>query len=237
MVVAWSSNGRAREEGHDMTLGVLDADDDDFDGEDEYVDDLSAVPEWGVSDPQSAIEEFTGATVAHLMRVGYVVAARNLKNKEDREDIVQQAFERVVIAARRRDTPPSHANAYFGKIVLSLIVDKWRRERAVKRGSGAIITSIDDSIHVKDPHPTPEQSAGNLELRNQIVASLKRLSPEHQEILGLALDLDSGDFSRMSHAEIARRLGLEPKTVKSRLHEAKKKLAICLAEWRKEEWS
>lgn len=212
-----------------MTIKTLDAEgDDDYD-----IDEIDVVPTYE-SDPRATIENFTGTPVEYLMRVGYSVAKRYLLSKEDSEDVVQEAFERVILAARSRKSVPKNGRAYFARIVLNLIIDMWKKQLAAKRGGGAVVLGLDEKIQVEDLAPTPSDSAENIELRRCVLAAIDTLSPANREVLELALDIDSGNFDRMSHAEIAERLGLPTKTVKSRMHETKKKLAICLADWKEE---
>ncbi|GAA2130954.1 hypothetical protein GCM10009825_12280 [Arthrobacter humicola] len=203
-------------------------------GDDDYdLDDIDIISPYE-SDPRAAIEVFTGTTLEHLMRVGYAVSARKLRKREDREDAVQEAFARLAAVARRRAPARDNPGAYFARIVLSVIIDNWKQELAAKRGGGAVVLGLDDEIQVEDPSPTPPDLAQIEELRRRILAAIEALPPAHRAVAELALDIDSGDFSRVSHAEIAERLGLTTKTVKSRVHETKKKLAICLADWKEE---
>ncbi|WP_285320741.1 RNA polymerase sigma factor [Pseudarthrobacter sp. lyk4-40-TYG-27] len=218
-----------------MTIETLDTEgDDDYD-----VDGAESVPDCA-ADPRAEIEAFTGTTLEHLMRVGYSVSARKLQKREDREDTVQEAFVRLISVARRQPALPQHpgaerAAAYFARIVLSVIIDNWKQEVAAKRGGGAAVLALDNEIHVEDPRPMPPHHAQMRELRTRILTAVETLPPGHRAVAELALDIDSGDFSRLSHSEISERLGLPIKTVKSRIHEIKKKLAICLADWKEEQ--
>ena len=213
-----------------MTTKTFDAEgDDDYD-----IDEIDVVPAYE-PDPRAAIEAFTGTTLEHLMRVGYAVSSRKLRKREDREDAVQEAFARLIVVARRQAPTRENPGAYFARIVLSVIIDNCRQELAAKRGGGAVVLGLEDKIQVEDPNPTPPDLAQVAELRRRTLAAIETLSPVNREVLDLAFDIDSGSFERMSHAEIADQLGLTAKTVKSRIHETKKKLAICLADWKEEQ--
>lgn len=214
-----------------MTMKSLNAEgDDDYD-----LDDTDVVVPASDSDPRTTIEAFTGTTVEHLMRAGYSIARRQLRSREDSEDIVQEAFERVILAARSRKSVPRNGRAYFAQTVRNLIIDMWKMQLAAKRGGGATMLSLNEKIQTEDPGPTSSQIFENLELRHRILAAIETLSPANREVLDLIFDIDSGSFERMSQSEVAERLGLSTKTVKSRVHETKKKLAICLADWKEEQ--
>ena len=81
--------------------------------------------------------------------------------------------------------------------------------------------SLDDeavSAEVPDTRPTPEAAAEQKELRAQIEAGLRTLSPEHREVLILR------EIQQLSYDEIADALSLDLGTVKSRISRGRRQL-------------
>ena len=87
--------------------------------------------------------------------------------------------------------------------------------------------SLDDeavSAEVPDTRPTPEAAAEQKELRAQIEAGLRTLSPEHREVLILR------EIQQLSYDEIADALSLDLGTVKSRISRGRRLLRNFLME-------
>lgn len=87
--------------------------------------------------------------------------------------------------------------------------------------------SLDDeavSAEVPDTRPTPEAAAEQKELRAQIEAGLRTLSPEHREVLILR------EIQQLSYGEIADALSLDLGTVKSRISRGRRQLRNFLME-------
>ena len=87
--------------------------------------------------------------------------------------------------------------------------------------------SLDDeavSAEVPDTRPTPEAAAEQKELRAQIEAGLRTLSPEHREVLILR------EIQQVSYDEIADALSLDLGTVKSRISRGRRQLRNFLME-------
>jgi RNA polymerase sigma factor (sigma-70 family) len=186
-------------------------------------------------DRRDLVESYMGLTMEELTRIGFRVAMNRLNSQEDRKDVLQEAFLRVIMVAQRGDPRPDSPKAFFAKIVDNKIIEIYRSRIALKNGQGITTASLDEGYGVADKAPLPEQRAMAAELHDRIVAAIATLTSDHLAGVELAVDIDSGDFHRISHAEIAARLGIETKTVKHRIHEAKKQLAIRLADWRKED--
>ena len=75
-----------------------------------------------------------------------------------------------------------------------------------------------DSAEAADTAPTPEEAAEHRELRQQIEAGLKTLSPEHRAVLVLR------ELHQLSYDEIAESLELDLGTVKSRISRGRRQL-------------
>lgn len=167
-----------------------------------------------------------------LFRVGFSVAKRSLNGDRDAaEDVVQAAFEKMIRAATNGSQDrPDDPVAYFCKAVANAAKDHLKKMHAKFRGSGvrAVSLSLDGNVTIISAVPDPADLAANVILRERIFAAIEMLTPDHRQVLLLAVDPDAGDFGRSSHAEIASLLHIKISTVKSRLFEAKKKLAAVL---------
>jgi RNA polymerase sigma factor (sigma-70 family) len=154
-------------------------------------------------------------------------------NEQNALDLAQDIMERLVGSADSGVVVTSPA-AYIKKKTTNLFLDNYRKEMTLKRGSGQIVPGLDDeALNVADTAPGPEGVALSNEEKNIIYAAIKELSPVLREVVELAIDPDEGNFQRITQAEIAQQLGISPKLVKSRMHDAKEKLAEMLKDMTK----
>ena len=152
----------------------------------------------------------------------YRTACLVLRNPDDAEDAVQEAFLRVW---RFRDAIPQDAgrNAWLYRVVVNACVSRIRSESARSgRDEGA-----DALAGLADASPEPSVAAERSELAGTVGAALAEL-PEH-----LRIPLVLRFYAGLSEKEIATAIDRRPGTVKSRLHEARQRLALDrrLAAW------
>ena len=101
------------------------------------------------------------------------------------------------------------------RLTSNACVDLLRKEN---RHQGPSLDDETVSAEVPDPTPTPEKAVEQKELRGQIEAGLKTLSPEHREVLILR------EIQQLSYDEIADVLSLDLGTVKSRINRGRRQL-------------
>ena len=144
-----------------------------------------------------------------------------LRSREDSDEIANDAL----LAAWNAIPPeePADLAAYLCRIARNLALNRLRRDRAAKRGGGAL--PADEALLERLPAPdSVEQAAEARETAARISAFLRAQPPETRQI-----------FIRRywffdSPEEIAARRGMKPNTVKSILYRTKQKLFAYLKE-------
>jgi len=156
---------------------------------------------------------------------GYPMAFRTacliLRNPADAEEAVQEAFLRVW-RFRAAIPPPPARNAWLYRVVVNSCLSRLRADaRRPRTGDGAEVT------HLPAPDPDPGQAAEHAGLAAAVLGALADL-PEH-----LRVPLVLRYYSGLAEREIATAIQRRPGTVKSRLAEARRRLALdpALAAW------
>lgn len=138
----------------------------------------------------------------------YNVAYRMLRNVEDAEDAVQEAF----ISAYRSFSKfkgQSKVSTWLYRIVVNACLMKIRKEKS--RAKYLSENAFDDDV-VPDWGNDPERAAVNSELRGVMESGLMRLSPDLRATVLLR------DVQGLTIEEGALALGLTVAAFKSRLH-------------------
>ena len=156
--------------------------------------------------------------IAEWLRRDYPTAYRTaclvLRDPHEAQDAVQEAFLRVW---RFRDAVPGPdaRKAWLYRVVVNACISRVRSERSRSgRDDG------DDALAgLPDEAPPPELAVERTQLSGDVVAALADL-PEH-----LRIPLVLRFWAGLSEKEIAHAIDRRPGTVKSRLHEARQRLA------------
>ena len=150
----------------------------------------------------------------------YALTVRMCPTPELAEEAAQEAF-----LSAWQGLPFFRGDAAFStwlyRLASNACVDLLRKER---RHQG---TSLDDDTagaEIPDTKPTPEEAAETKELRAQIEAGLRQLSPEHRAVLILR------EIQQLNYEEIADALSLDLGTVKSRISRGRRQLRDFLKE-------
>lgn len=150
--------------------------------------------------------------VERYYRPLFRVAARMLDDPEDARDATQTAFLKAYQALASFD----RHRQFFSWICRILVNDCLNVIRARRPSQPLEETLADPLGEVADP-----VQAG--ELRRRVRQALLELTPEQREVVVLR------HFAEMSYGQAAAALGVEEKTVKSRLYSARQRLCELLA--------
>lgn len=169
------------------------------------------------------IAAFESLMTAYENRI-YSLALRSTGSEQDAADITQEVFLRAWknLDSFRGD---SSLSTWLYRVTSNLCVDFAR-----KKAAEGTPTSIDDeespAADLADASrmAQPEAAAENSELREELQFALAQLSEEHRRVVLLR------DVAGMTYTDIARTLGLEEGTVKSRLARARASLRKILLE-------
>lgn len=164
--------------------------------------------------------EAFGLLVQAYLRTAFGVAYGILRQAEDAEDLVQDAF---VKALERIDRlrPGSPFGPWFYRLLTNEALNR-RRWRARRRAE-----ALTDAI--PGTAAGPEEDAERSALRERLQQGLDRLPPIQAAVVVMH------DVQGYSHAEIGRALRIPEGTSRSHLHHARRRLQAWLADLKPEE--
>ena len=161
-----------------------------------------------------------GELVQQYQKRVFALAVRMCPTPELAEEAAQETF-----LSAWQGLPFFRGDSAFStwlyRLASNACVDLLRKEG---RHQGPSLDDEAVSAEVPDTRPTPEAAAEQKELRAQIEAGLRTLSPEHREVLILR------EIQQLSYDEIADALSLDLGTVKSRISRGRRQLRNFLME-------
>ena len=156
---------------------------------------------------------FSHLVEAYQKRV-YALTVRMCPTPELAEEATQETF-----LAAWQGLPFFRGDSAFStwlyRLASNACVDLLRKEG---RHQGPSLDDETVAADMADPAPTPEKAAEHKELRGQIEAGLRALTPEHREVLILR------ELQQLSYDEISDALSLDLGTVKSRISRGRRQL-------------
>lgn len=155
------------------------------------------------------------ALVVRYQRPVYNAAFGVLRNADDARDVAQTVFMRV--AERSGDYDPSHK--FFSWIYRIAVNEALNLLRRSGREEG-----LDEDAEIPDTVAGPERRFEDDERMRLLHKALKKMSVADRTVITLR------HFSELSYQEIAEATGVDEKTVKSRLFEARQRLRVLLPE-------
>lgn len=156
--------------------------------------------------------------VLRYQRPLYNAAFWIVRNPADANDVTQTVF--LKLAHQAGDYDPQHKLfSWIYRITVNESLNVLRRRRHEE-------TLDDDDDRPADGDHDPEVRVGAAEVARRIRSVLMRMSTNDRVVLSLR------HFSELGYAQIASALDIDIKTVKSRLHEARQRLAAQLQDLR-----
>ncbi len=158
------------------------------------------------------------ALVVRYQRQVYHAVYRMLGDREDARDATQVVFMKVAERLDRYD-PKYRFFSWIYRIAINESIDAMRRNGREEALDDATMESTTDG-------DDPEQQLDDAQRAEQIHRALQALRPDDRAVLTLR------HFAECSYEDMGRILGLEEKTVKSRLFEARRRLGQRLQDLR-----
>ena len=173
-------------------------------------------------------EAFNRLVLAHQKRA-YNIAYRFLGNREDADEVAQEAFVRVY---RNLHKFRGHSSfrTWLYMIVLNLARNRYRK---MKRRKEDMKVSLDNPLlqdegeisrDVADETYSPERAMRSKEIQQQVQAALEKIAPDYRQVVVLR------HIEGLSYTEMSEILGCAEGTIKSRLHRARQELREYLRE-------
>ena len=150
----------------------------------------------------------------------YQIAFRILALREDAEECVGDTWLRAWEAMP--PSRPGRLDTFLGKITRNLSLDRWRKNRAAKRGGSQVELALLELEDCLPDRNTPEHHLEAAETARAI-SDFLRNQPELDRILFVRRY-----FHLESLAGLEARFGLTESQVKSRLHRIRKRLRNVL---------
>ena len=160
---------------------------------------------------QGSEEAFAALVERNQGRI-YSLALRMTGNPDDAAELCQEAFLNAWFQGE------SAFSTWLYRLASNVCIDFLRREK--RRAALSMTVSLDDEAAARqaelpDERYSPHRQLEQIERSQAIRDGLDALSPEHRQVLVLR------ELEGLSYGEIARTLGLEEGTVKSRIARAR----------------
>jgi RNA polymerase sigma-70 factor, ECF subfamily len=175
----------------------------------------------------SALPEICAETLAADLAERFwmrlrMFAARRLRDRNAAEDVAQETIRRVLGALRDQkvrnlDALPAFVFQTARNICL-------HEARSARREGAALFMFGGSQATTTGPEADPVAGLIDRARREEVRAAIQQLGPEDRDLLQL-LYVEAAD-----NAEIARRLGIDPGTLRVRKHRALKRLGVLLGE-------
>ncbi|HEY7147149.1 MAG TPA: sigma-70 family RNA polymerase sigma factor [Streptosporangiaceae bacterium] len=144
-----------------------------------------------------------------LMRTAALLAG----GREDGEDLLQAALERLVRQGRRITGNPE---GYLRRTLYNLAADRWRRQQAWRRK----LPVIGSGQRTSEPDLTAA-----IDLRDALIRALHLLPPQQRAAVVLRY------WEQLSEAEAAQALGCTEGTVKAAASRGLRRMRELAAQW------
>ena len=160
----------------------------------------------------------------------YARAFSMMRNEDEAVDLSQEAWvkgwQRLV-----QFQGDSSFVTWMTRIVINLCLDQLRKHKRHRLESIEAMDEVSGGVERQMPvvNTNPTEGLERAELRQRIDKALGQLSHEHRTVLMLH------EFEDLEYKEIARRMGCSIGTVMSRLFYARRKMAVLMAAYQRDE--
>ena len=158
------------------------------------------------------LERLLAERGSDFMRTAVLLAG----SRQDGEDLLQAALERLLRRGRRLDNPAG----YLRRTLYNLAADGWRRQGAWRRKLAVIRAS--------DPAAAADVMAA-VDLRDALMRALRTLPPQQRTVIVLRY------WEQLSEAETAAVLGCSEGTVKSAASRGLRRMRELAQSWQEPE--
>jgi len=163
---------------------------------------------------------FEQLMTAHESRM-YAVALRMCGNREDAQDCLQEAMLRVYRSLTGFKGQSSFSTWVY-RITMNSCLDELRRRKS--RSAASLDAMLENGFAPSDEGDTPEESSLRSEQKRVIEKAIARLPEDMRSAIILR------DIQGCSYDEIAKALGANVGTIKSRISRGREKLRAALSE-------
>jgi RNA polymerase sigma-70 factor, ECF subfamily len=160
----------------------------------------------------------------------YARAFSMMRNEDDATDLSQEAWVKAWQRLKQFQGDSSFLT-WMTRIVINLCLDQLRKHKRQRAESIEELEEASGGVERQMPviTPNPTEKLERTELRARIDKALGQLSYEHRTVLVLH------EFEELEYKEIAKRMQCSIGTVMSRLFYARRKMAVLMQSYRKEE--
>jgi len=182
-----------------------------------------------VARAQSGDHEAFGVLVKRYQGRAFQLALRIMRDEEQAQDVVQEAFLKAYTSLARFEGRSSFCTWLY-RLVFNLCIDTKRRDRSSSQVEWTEEQSLELAPGTPAARAADPESAGpaaeleRSELRELMARVMQALPDDARRILELR------EVDELSYAEIAKSLDIPKGTVMSRLHYARRRLRALLVE-------
>lgn len=159
----------------------------------------------------------------------FSIALRYARIHEDAEDIVQQTFQKAFVYLHKFEGKSSFST-WLTRIAINEALMLLRKARALREVPIADLHMDEGTVlalEIPDTSPDPEAEYLRREGVRNLVAAVQELRP------GMKTAIELREFGELTNQETARRMGVSPGAVKSRVFNGRRKLGEALRSYRR----
>ena len=145
----------------------------------------------------------------------FYIANRILHNRQDSEDVVHEAFLKIIKIIGQIDDPKCPKTKNLTVIIVErAAIDLWRRRQKIQ-----YVSMDEEAIDIGS-----DRAIENMESRSGLALAMATLPATYRELLLLRYD------NGFSEAEVAQIMSISPANVHKSIQRAKKRLQLILEE-------